>query len=148
MLKADRDQHEVSLEHELAARDRRQIVRGSAGHLAGVHMADVTILAAEAGHLGAPAALAAFLQGVRALRAFGRKGPRMPRIVASQQLLVDIEDARAECALAMSIREAVHPRVATADDDHPLAGGADLLAGRRGSGRAPLLCGDPSVALI
>ena len=121
----------------------------TAGHLARVDVADGPVAAAEAGHLGAPAALAALVQGIGGRGPLGRQRPRMPGIARSAgQLGVDVEHDHAAGLLAVRVGDAVHARVAAADDDHPLAPGAQLAPGLGRSRGPALLRGDPAVALV
>ena len=73
----------------------------------------------------------------------------MPGVVAvRRQLRVDVEHDHAASALAVRVRDAVHPGVAAADHDHLLVPGGDLPAGPHLPERTALLPGDPSVALV
>ena len=81
VLEPDCNQDEIRLEYELAPGHGREVARGGPGHLPGIHVADVSVLATEAGDLGPPAALATLLERVRGWRALGRKRPRMAGVV-------------------------------------------------------------------
>ena len=73
----------------------------------------------------------------------------MARIVAAlRQCGIDVEHHDAAGALAMGVRDAVHPGVSAPDDDHLLVPGGDLGSGLRRARGPALLSSDPAVALV
>ena len=146
---ADRDQHQVGRDRELAAGDRLEVARGAAGDAAAGERADPPAGPLEPDHLVAEAPLAALVERVGRQRALRRQRPGGVGVAAvGGDLRVDVEQGRRERALAIGVGDAVHPGVAAADHDDVLAGGGDLGARCGLGGRVALRAGDPPVALI